>query len=456
MSASSALAERQRLILQGPILSSILRLATPNIFSIAAQTAVSIADAWFVGQLGTVPLAALALVFPTQMLMGMMSAGAMGGGVSSAVARALGAGNRERAALIATHAMQLGLFMSMLFALVFVLFGPTVFSLLGGRGPVLDGAVSYSRILFLGAPAVWLANMFASVLRGGGDTATPARALVLGALVQIPLCGALTLGLGPIPALGIAGPPTAAVTSFLLSALIMALHLLGRTAAVDVRAAAWRPDPQIWGDLLRVGGVSSLVVLLTNATIMAVTALIGRAGASALAGYGIGSRLEYMLIPISFGVGAALTAMVGSNFGARQHRRARHIAWTGAAISGALAALVGLFVAAAPQLWLDLFTNDLPVLEQGALYLRTVGPVYGLFGFAMALYFASQGTGSMLWPLAANLVRITIAIGGGLLVLDVLDLGQTALFVCVAAAIAAFAITLLGSTFSRTWMPRAS
>jgi Na+-driven multidrug efflux pump len=146
--------------------------------------------------------------------------------------------------------------------------------------------------------------------------------------------------------------------------------------------------------------------------------------------------------------------MVGSNFGARQHRRARRIAWTGAAIAGALAGLVGLIVAIMPSLWLDLFTADAGVLAQGSLYLGTVGPVYGLFGLAMALYFASQGTGSMLWPLAANLVRISIAIGGGLLVLEVFGLGQAALFVCVACAITAFALTLLGSTFTRTWLPR--
>jgi Na+-driven multidrug efflux pump len=272
--------------------------------------------------------------------------------------------------------------------------------------------------------------------------------------VQIPLSGALTLGWGPFPALGVTGPAAAALVSFLVSILMMVPRLVGPGSTIHISVSSWRANPSVWADLLRVGGVSSLVVLITNATIMAVTGLVAREGAAALAGYGVGSRLEYMLIPISFGVGAALTAMVGTNFGARQHRRARRIAWTGAAMAGVIAACIGVVVAVAPDLWLGLFTADPAVLAQGRLYLTIVGPVYGLFGFAMALYFASQGTGSMLWPLAGNLARVTIAIGGGFLVLDVFGLGSGALFACVATGIAALALVLFGSTFSRTWLPR--
>ncbi|QQS13234.1 MAG: MATE family efflux transporter [Rhodospirillales bacterium] len=448
------LADRRRRMLDGPVARTILALSAPNVAGVAGQTAVAIADAWFVGKLGTVPLAALSLVFPTQMMLGMMSAGAMGGGVSSAVARALGAGDRARAASVATHAILLGLGMSALFAIVFVGFGPSVYRLIGGSGEALGQAVLFARVLFLGAVVVWTANMFASILRGCGDTATPGRALLIGALAQVPLSGALTLGLGPIPALGVTGPAAAAVLSFALAAAIMARRLFGASAASTLDGAAWRQSGAVWVDILKVGIVSSLVVVLTNVTIMSVTGLVGRGGPAALAGYGIGSRLEYMLIPIAFGVGAALTAMVGTNFGAGRYRRARRIAWTGAAMAGAAAGLIGLVVAVFPDLWLGMFTRDPGVLAQGRLYLAIVGPVYGLFGLAMALYFASQGTGSMVWPLGANIARIAIVLGGGGVVLDGLGLGTAALFACVACGITVFAGTLFGSTFSRTWIPR--
>jgi hypothetical protein len=116
-----------------------------------------------------------------------------------------------------------------------------------------------------------------------------------------------------------------------------------------------------------------------------------------------------MLIPISFGIGAALTALVGTNIGARQFRRAQRLAWAGALMAGAIAAAIGIVVAIWPDLWLGLFVSDARVLASGRHYLSIVGPVYGLFGLAMALYFASQGTGEMVWPVAANLARIAIA-----------------------------------------------
>ena len=101
-------------------------------------------------QLGIVDLAALALVFPTQMALGQMSAGAMGGGISSSVARALGSGNRAAAEAAAAHALVIALGMAALFAVVFVGFGRTIYGALGGSGRALDGAEAFASILFLG------------------------------------------------------------------------------------------------------------------------------------------------------------------------------------------------------------------------------------------------------------------------------------------------------------------
>src|SRR6185436_3651725 len=113
----------------------------------------------------------------------------------------------------------------------------------------------YARVLFAGAAVTWTANMMASVLRGCGDTATPARGFVVGALVQIPLSGALTLGWGPFPALGVTGPAVAAVASFAVSMLIMLPRLAGAARPVPLAASCWWPDASVWADLLRVGGV---------------------------------------------------------------------------------------------------------------------------------------------------------------------------------------------------------
>ncbi len=439
------------MMLAGPIVPTILTLALPNVLNVAMQSLVSIGDGYFIGQLGTIDLAALALVFPTQMTLGMMSAGAMGGGISSSVARALGSGNKAAAEAAAAHALAIALGMAVLFAILFVGFGRQIYGALGGSGAALDRAVSFATILFLGCAAHWVANSMASVLRGTGDMKTPGLALVVTGGLQIPLTGALTLGWFGLPALGIRGPAVAAVIVFALAAVWMLWRLTGNRSAITLR---WPVDGFRWrafSDILKVGAIACLVVILTNGTVLVVTGLIGREGDAAIAGYGIGSRLEYMLIPISFGIGATLTALVGTNIGARQHARAQRLAWTGALMAAAVATAIGVVVALWPDLWLGLFTTDPGALASGRRYLSIVGPAYGFFGLAMALYFASQGTGEMYWPIGANITRITIAAGGSLLALDHFGWGVSGLYACVALGIVAFSAVLAFSTTRRAW-----
>ncbi|MBV8193783.1 MAG: MATE family efflux transporter [Alphaproteobacteria bacterium] len=443
--------QRRQMMLDGPIVPTILALSAPNVLNVAMQSLVSISDSYFVSQLGIVDLAALALVFPTQMSLGQMSAGAMGGGISSSVARALGSGNRAAAEAAAAHALIIALGMALLFAVVFVGFGRTIYGALGGSGAALDRAVAFASVLFLGCAAHWIANSMASVLRGTGDMRTPGYALVATAALQVPLTGALTLGWFGLPSLGIRGPAVASVASFTLAAIWMSWRLLGSDALLKLRWPAGGFRWESFRDILKVGVIACVVVVLTNATVLTVIGLVGREGDNAIAGYGIGSRLEYMLVPISFGIGAALTALVGTNIGARQYHRAQRVAWIGALMSGAVAALIGITVAIWPDLWLGLFTGDARVLASGRHYLSIVGPVYGFFGLAMALYFASQGTGEMVWPVAANLARIAIAAGGSLLALDRLGWGVSGLYAAVATGIVAFSLLLAFSTTRRAW-----
>src|SRR6478752_8936648 len=172
-------AERRQMMLAGPIVPTILTLAAPNVLNVTMQSLVSVSDSWFVAQLGLVELAALALVFPTQMALGQMSAGAMGGGISSSVARALGAGNRAAAEAAAAHALVIAIGMAALFGILFVGFGRQIYGALGGSGAALDRAEAFSSILFSGCIAHWVANSMASVLRGTGDMKTPGLALVV-------------------------------------------------------------------------------------------------------------------------------------------------------------------------------------------------------------------------------------------------------------------------------------
>jgi len=124
-------------LLTSPILPTLLKMALPNTVAMFGSTLVAVAETSYIGRLGIEPLAAIALVFPFAMLTQMMSAGAMGGGVSSAISRALGAGDRDRAATLALHAAIIGAGGGIFFTLLMLLFGRPFFELLGGRGQVL-------------------------------------------------------------------------------------------------------------------------------------------------------------------------------------------------------------------------------------------------------------------------------------------------------------------------------
>src|SRR3954454_7877705 len=160
-------------LVTSPILPTLLRLALPNAIAMFGTALVAVAETSYIGRLGTEPLAGIALVFPFTMLTQMMSAGAMGGGVSSAISRALGAGNRDRAAMLALHAAIIGVCGGVFFTVMMLLFGRQFFSALGGRGGVLEEASSYSNVLFSGAISIWLVNTLASVVRGTGDMRIP-------------------------------------------------------------------------------------------------------------------------------------------------------------------------------------------------------------------------------------------------------------------------------------------
>jgi putative MATE family efflux protein len=422
-------------LLQAPIVPTLARLAAPGIALALFQTAVSVADMHFVGRLGTDSLAGLALVFPMVMLLQMTSAGAMGGGVSSAVARAFGAGNADAARKLVVHAFVIALGGGLAFTLLLLGAGRGLYSLLGGRGEALEQALAYSHVLFGGAGLVWIANTLASLLRGSGNTLAPALALAGAVLVQIPLSGALTLGWGPFPRWGIAGAATSYVVAFGLASLAMAICVW--RSALRPQRAHWRLEGRLFREILRVGAISSIAALQTVLTAVILTGFVARFGTAALAGYGVGVRLELLQVPIVFAIGQALVVMVGTNIGAGQGERAKKIAWTGTGAAALVCLAIGGSVAIYPALWIQIFSSDPAVLEIGSLYLRIVAPLYPLFGAGLALYFASQGAGQMLKPVLAGTARLVLVVAGGALVM-LLGGPLAALFAVIALGLTVF------------------
>jgi len=288
------------------------------------------------------------------------------------------------------------------------------------------------------------------VIRGSGNMALPAAVICVGALIVIPVSPLLIFGWGPFPRLGIAGGAIALIAYYALGSVALALYLWSGRSVVrpSLRTARFRWP--LFRDILRVGAMAALVTISTNLTIIIGTSLVGSFGPGAIAGYGTGARLEYLLVPLVFGLGAPLVAMVGTAIGAGDRERALRTAWIGGGIALILTEAIGLAAAAFPLTWLSLFDRDPAMLDAGSRYLRIVGPFYGMFGLALALYFASQGAGRLLWPLIGNLTRLAIAALIGALALR--WSGELShVFLAQSVALVAFGLINMGAIAGGAW-----
>jgi putative MATE family efflux protein len=448
--APPAMHPRTRRLLEGAIVPTLLRMAAPNAVVMLVQASVGLIETYFVGKLGTDALAGVSLVFPALMLMQMMSAGAIGGGISASIARALGAGRRADADALVQHALAVSLLLGVVFMAALLGGGRWLYGAMGGSGAALDAALTYSGVIFWGAVLLWLFNALANVIRGTGNMMVPALVTCIGALALIPLSPCLIFGWGPLPRLGIAGGAFAVIGYYGIGSAAFAAYLLSGRSVVRLSLRFGGFRRALFADILRVGAVAALVSLQTNLIIAIATGFVGRFGAAAIAGYGTGARLEYLLVPLVFGFGAPLVAMVGTNIGAGRRERALRTAWIGAAMAGAICEAIGLVAAAFPHWWLGLFDSDPLMLEVGTRYLQAVGPLYGFFGFGLALYFASQGAGRMLWPLVANMTRLVVVAGGGWLALR-LDGDVLHVFAAIGLALVAFCLINAGAVAAGSW-----
>jgi len=278
----------------------------------------------------------------------------------------------------------------------------------------------------------------------------PAAIIGAGALVLIPVSPALIFGLGPFPQLGIAGGAAAVVLYYSIGCAIFAGYIWsGR----GVLRPPLIPSKFVWvpmRDILRVGAASSVVSLSTNISIAAATGLAGLVGSAAVAGYGTGVRLEYLLVPLVFGLGTPVAALVGTSIGAGRRDRALQVAWTGAAIAGGLTEAIGVVAAFFPAAWLSLFGSDPNMIEVGTSYLRIVGPSYGFFGGGLALYFASQGAGRVGWAMIVAVLRVLIGAGGGWIAVSVLG-GSSGLFFALAAALVVYGLGNVAAVAGGAW-----
>jgi len=435
--------------LTAPVGRALLRLAGPTTSVMALQIVVALVDIWIIARLGTDALAGMALVFPGMALMLNSANGAMGGAVASALARALGAGRRDDANAIVLHALVLAMAIGAAFTGLAWTVAPSFYRWLGGSGAALGQALAFSSLWYAGAVAVWLNCFLAALLRGAGDAGTPARIGIAASLLYMPLAGALAWRIG------IAGPAIAslAVTSgaAILQARAVRRGRLGFVPKLGPGLGKLQLQRRLFGEILRVGALGSLSTVAASLTALLVTALVGRFGTAALAGYGIGVRLEFMVAPIAFGIGTGATTLVGLAVGADDFARAVRVAWVAGLAAFISIGAIGWFVAFAPEAWSRLFTAEPDVLAASVAYVTRAAPAYCFFGLGLTIYFASQGANRMAAPVLAAFLRLAVATAGGWFAAERLGLGLGGLFAATGCSLALYGTLIAGALFAMPW-----
>ena len=415
-------------LLAMPPLAAVVRLAAPTTLVMAVSAVSNVVYTYFVSRLGVEAIGAVSLVFPVSLLAITAMGGGIGAGASSAVARALGAGRRSEAAALAGQALVLSVVIGIGFGLFVQVAAPGLFRLMGASGGVHANATLFARVVFGGAAITFLGGMFDSVMRGEGNVRVPAIWSTTSLVLQMGCTPLFMFGFG----WGLEGAALAMLTCQLVATVPRALWVLGGRGLV--RPAFRLPHFTLAPvrEILRVGVPAALSTSISNVGLMALTAVVARLGPADLAAYGLGTRLDFLLMSFGYGFGAAVLTLVGMATGARRTDQVRAFVTRAAGITILLLAVPGLLLCWRPALWLGLFTDDPGIHAVGAQYFRIIGPSYPFFGISMVIAFAFQGLGRATIPLAWMTVRVVAVLAVAVLCTHGLGLGERAVFTTIA------------------------
>ena len=442
---------RTQEFLTKPIVPLLIRMSAPNTLAFFIQSIVVLTEVWFISKLGTKSLAAVALAFPLLMLTQTMSGGALGGAISSAIARSMGANDIDRAEKLIWHSIVISISGAFTFLILFLLFGKGLLYLLGGRGEILEESYLYCSVLFFGGILIWLSGSLSAVLRGMGNMRFPATLMIIASLLQVLLSGGFILGWYGFPKLGVAGAAVAALISSMIMVSIIVMKLLSTSVPAMLKLEKLILSKPLFSNIFEVAIPASASPLLTVGTILVLTGLVGTFGTEALAGYGIGSRVEFLMIPLIFGIGTAMTSIVGANIGASNIVRAERVGIYGGSMAGLVSVLIGFSLAFFPDLWIHYFTDDPKAYEVTKKYIQIVGPFYAFQGIGLSLYFASQGANAMFWPTLATIARFLIAGLGGSISIYILGFGIESIFLSSSIAMMIFGTMIFVSLKRGAW-----
>jgi len=391
------MAKNSRDLTRGRIPPMLLRLTLPMLMGMVSMTLFNLADTMYVGWLGKTQLAALSFTFPVVMVLNSISMG-IGMGGSALVSTLVGAGDRKRVRRLSTDALLLGLIMALLAATIGELTIRPLFRLLGAEGPVLEYIVAYMRIWYPGLVFVVVPMVGNNLIRATGDMKVPGMIMTAAAFMNIVLDPLMIFGLGPFPALGVSGAALATVISRAMSMVIALRVVVVRERMIDLRGLSWPGLVASWRSILTIGVPAALTHIITPLSMGAITRMVAAFGTTAVAGFGVATRLEMLVMMVLVSLASVLVPFAGQNHGARRMDRVRRAVQVSFRFSmGWSLLMLGVFLLVGRGV-AGVFSKDSGVIEVAVTYMVLLCGTYTFQGF---LVFSSSVLNALKRPIHA-------------------------------------------------------
>ena len=392
---------------EGPVGRHLIDMTVPVLFGLSTMMAQGLIDTWFLGQVGDRELAAFGFGFPVLMIVTSVAIG-LAAGTSSVVARAIGAGDLRRARRLATDSLFLGFLITLVICAIGILTINPMFRLLGAPEDMLPMIRSFMTILYSGVPFVVVGMIGMASMRATGDTRLPSMLMVMAAILNVALDPILIFGVGPIPAMGLDGAATAALiaraTIFVGTIYLMRFRL-------DMLSFS-KPDPvelrKSWRDILHVGIPAAGTNAIVPLGAVLVTAMIARLGTDAVAGFGVATRIEAMMLVIFYAMSSIIGPFVGQNFAAGRERRILRALWLCTLFCLAAGMVIAGILALLSDVLPRLFSDSEAVMEVTKLFLWIVPISYGTYGMVMVMNASFNGLGKPMPAVWISVARILV------------------------------------------------
>lgn len=398
----------QASLTEGPILTSLVKIAIPIISANILRTAYQLTDTFWVGRLGRDAIASVSISFPVIFLL--LS---LGGGLAMAgtilVAQFKGKGDKSAVDHISSQTSLLIWGISILLSIIGYYLSPVLVGMMQVELSVYAGAVSYMRISFSGLIFLFSSMVFQSLMRGVGDVKTPMYIVLGTVLLNLVLDPLFIFGWGFIPALGVAGAALASVGTQALAAVIGYGMLLRGKREIHLHLGDLKPDFPLISKMFKIGFPASIEQSTRAAGMTAMAGLVASFGTLTLAAYGIGTRiLSFVIIP-ALGLSMATSTLVGQNMGAGKIERAEKITKLSASVGFVVLTFIGvlMFIFAKPITTIFI-PHETETILVGAKFIRTMALTFGFIGIQMSMNGVFRGSGNTVVPMALSIISLWV------------------------------------------------